>query len=83
MADLPAVDSFEMVRMIATTRIAMPQSMVRFAAGRIGLSQETQALCFMGGANSIFTGDKLLTTPNPGEDEDTQLLEKCGLEGLS
>lgn len=82
MADLPPVDSFEMVRMIATARIAMPMSMVRFAAGRVGLSQETQALCFMAGANSIFTGDKLLTTPNPGEDEDSQLLEKCGLQGL-
>ena len=83
MADLPPVDSFEMVRMIATARIAMPASMVRFAAGRIGLSEETQALCFMAGANSIFTGDKLLTTPNPGEDHDQKLLEKCGLEGLS
>lgn len=82
MADLPPVDSFEMVRMIATARIAMPKSTVRFAAGRVGLSQETQALCFMAGANSMFTGDKLLTTPNPGEDADTQLLEKCGLEGL-
>jgi len=82
MADLPPVDSFEMVRMIATARIAMPRSMVRFAAGRIGLSQETQALCFMAGANSMFTGDKLLTTPNPGEDEDSILLEKVGLEGL-
>ena len=82
MADLPPVDSFEMVRMIATARIAMPQSMVRFAAGRIGLSHETQALCFMAGANSMFTGDKLLTTPNPGEDEDSKLLEKVGLEGL-
>ena len=83
MGDLPPVDSFEMVRMIATARIAMPASMVRFAAGRVGLSQETQALCFMAGANSIFTGDKLLTTPNPGEDHDQQLLQKCGLEGLS
>jgi biotin synthase len=83
MADLPPVDSFEMVRMVATARIAMPESMVRFAAGRVGLSAETQALCFMAGANSIFTGEKLLTTPNPGEDEDSQLLEKCGLEGLS
>lgn len=83
MADLPPVDSFEMVRMIATARISMPASMVRFAAGRVGLSQETQALCFMAGANSIFTGDKLLTTPNPGEDHDQQLMEKCGLESLS
>lgn len=83
MSDLPLVDSFEMVRMIATARIAMPQSRVRFAAGRVGLSHETQALCFMGGANSIFTGDKLLTTPNPGEDEDSQLLAKVGMDGES
>jgi biotin synthase len=81
MADLPPVDSFEMVRMIATARIAMPNSRVRFAAGRIELSHETQALCFMAGANSLFTGDKLLTTPNPGEDTDAVLMEKCGLVG--
>lgn len=81
MADLPPVDSFEMVRMIATARIVMPNSRVRFAAGRVELSHETQALCFMAGANSIFTGDKLLTTPNPGEDQDEVLLNKCGLQG--
>ena len=81
MADYPPVDSFEMVRMIATARISMPTSRVRFAAGRIELSHETQALCFMAGANSIFTGEKLLTTPNPGEDMDSILLEKCGLQG--
>ncbi|PCJ56519.1 MAG: biotin synthase BioB [Candidatus Hydrogenedentota bacterium] len=80
MADLPDIDSFEMVRMIATARIAMPNSRVRFAAGRTGLAHETQALCFMAGANSIFTGDKLLTTPNPGENADAQLLKKCGLK---
>ncbi len=81
MADLPPVDSFEMVRMIATARIAMPNSRVRFAAGRVELSHETQALCFMAGANSIFTGDKLLTTPNPDENQDEVLLSKCGLQG--
>jgi biotin synthase len=81
MADLPPVDSFEMVRMIATARIAMPNSRVRFAAGRVELSHETQALCFMAGANSIFTGDKLLTTPNPNENQDEVLLSKCGLQG--
>ncbi len=79
MANLPDVDPFEMVRMVATARIAMPASVVRFAAGRTGLSQETQALCFLAGANSIFTGEKLLTTPNPGEDHDKALLEKVGL----
>jgi len=83
MADQPPVDPFEMVRMIATARIAMPGSMVRFAAGRNGLSHEVQALCFMAGANSIFTGDKLLTTPNPGEDQDTALFRKTGLKPLS
>lgn len=82
MADFPAVDPFEMVRMVATARIAMPASTVRFAAGRTGLSHEAQALCFLAGANSIFTGDKLLTTPNPGEDHDKVLLEKMGLEPL-
>ncbi|MCH8814501.1 MAG: biotin synthase BioB, partial [Chloroflexi bacterium] len=61
MADRPPVDSFEMVRMIAAARIVMPASVVRLAAGRTGMSQETQALCFLAGANSIFTGDKLLT----------------------
>ena len=79
MADLPPVDPFEMVRMVATARIAMPGSVVRFAAGRTGMSQELQALCFMAGANSIFTGEKLLTTPNPGEDHDKALLDKMGM----
>jgi biotin synthase len=82
MADLPPVDPFEMVRMIAAARIAMPASMVRFAAGRTGLSQEVQALCFMAGANSIFTGDKLLTTPNPGDDHDAALFRKTGLRPM-
>ncbi|MCH8204100.1 MAG: biotin synthase BioB [Candidatus Hydrogenedentes bacterium] len=82
MADFPDVDPFEMVRMVATARIAMPASTVRFAAGRTGLSQETQALCFLAGANSIFTGEKLLTTPNPGEDHDKALLAKVGLVPL-
>ncbi len=82
MADKPPVDPFEMVRMIATARIAMPASMVRFAAGRMGLSHEVQALCFMAGANSIFTGDRLLTTPNPGEDQDAALFRKTGLKAM-
>jgi biotin synthase len=79
LADSPEIEPLEMARMIATARIAMPASMVRFAAGRTGLSHEAQALCFMAGANSIFSGDKLLTTPNPGEDHDKRLLEKVGL----
>jgi len=83
MADLPDVNPLEMVRMIATARIAMPRSMVRFAAGRTGLSQEVQALCFLAGANSIFTGDTLLTTPNPGEDHDAALFANIGLEPMA
>lgn len=82
LGDTPPIDPFEMVRMIATARIAMPGSMVRFAAGRLGLGHEVQALCFMAGANSIFTGDKLLTTPNPGDDEDAALFRKTGLRPM-
>ncbi|MEX2016269.1 MAG: biotin synthase BioB, partial [Candidatus Hydrogenedentales bacterium] len=66
LADQPPVEALEMVRMIATARIAMPKSMVRIAAGRTGMTDEAQLLCFLAGANSIFTGDKLLTTSNPG-----------------
>ena len=82
LADRPPVDPFEMVRMIATARIAMPSSVVRLAAGRVGMSQEAQALCLLAGANSIFTGDKLLTTPNPGDAHDQALLDKIGLAPL-
>jgi biotin synthase len=78
----PPVDTFEMVRMIATARIALPTSMVRLSAGRLTMSDEAQTLCFLAGANSIFAGDKLLTTPNPGEDRDQALFEKLGLEAL-
>lgn len=78
----PPVKPLEMVRMIATARIAMPASMVRLSAGRLEMSDETQALCFLAGANSIFTGEKLLTTPNPGEDRDSALFEQLGLEAL-
>lgn len=80
--DRPPVDTFEMVRMIAVARIAMPTSMVRLSAGRLTMSDEAQTLCFLAGANSIFAGDKLLTTPNPGEDRDQALFEKLGLEAL-
>ncbi len=76
----PPVDPFEMTRMVATARIAMPASTVRLSAGRLQMSDEAQALCFLAGANSIFTGEKLLTTPNPGEDHDKKLLEKLGLQ---
>lgn len=75
----PLVPIWDMVRMIATARIVMPTSNVRLSAGRTQMSAEGQALCFMAGANSIFAGDKLLTTPNPGFDEDMQLFEILGL----
>ncbi len=77
------VDPFELVRTIATVRISMPQSIVRLAAGRTQLSDEAQALCFLAGANSIFTGEKLLTTPNPGCDHDHQLLAKLGMKPMA
>jgi len=82
LANRPKLDPIDLVRMIATTRIVLPTSMVRLSAGRTEMSMETQALCFMGGANSIFTGEKLLTTPNPGEKHDQQLLKKLGLSRL-
>jgi biotin synthase len=82
MASMPALDPMEMVRAIATARILMPTSRVRLAAGRKQLSPEAVALCFVAGANSIFVGEKLLTTPNPGPDEDEQLLETLGLKPL-
>mmetsp|Transcript_3903 Transcript_3903/g.4770 ORF Transcript_3903/g.4770 Transcript_3903/m.4770 type:complete len:427 (-) Transcript_3903:69-1349(-) len=71
----------DMVRMIATARIVMPATMVRLSAGRLEFSKEAQALMFMAGANSIFTGDTLLTTPNPEFNEDNSMFEMLGLEG--
>ncbi len=76
---LPPIDPMEFVRMIATARILLPSSRVRLSAGRTDLSREAQLLCMYVGANSIFYGDKLLTTPNPGPDEDEQLLADAGL----
>jgi len=73
------VDSFTMVRMIAAARMLMPASRVRLSAGRRSLTREAAALCFLAGANSIFVGEKLLTTPNPERDEDDQLLRDLGL----
>jgi biotin synthase len=75
-------DPLEFVRTIAVTRITMPKSVVRLSAGREDMSEETQALCFLAGANSIFYGPKLLTTPNPGRDRDMALLEKLGLRPM-
>lgn len=73
------VDIWDMVRMIATARILMPKAMVRLSAGRTEMSIAEQALCFMAGANSIFAGDKLLTTPNPSFDEDNAMFQLLGL----
>lgn len=70
---------WEMVRMIATARIVMPRAMVRLSAGRVHLAQSEQALCFMAGANSIFTGEKLLTTPNNEASKDEEMFKKLGL----
>jgi biotin synthase len=74
-----ALDSLEFVRTIAVARVAMPASVVRLSAGREDMSEETQALCFLAGANSIFYGPRLLTTPNPDRDRDLALLDKLGL----
>ena len=75
----PPVDIFELVRLIAVARIALPKARVRLAAGRARISREGQALCFFAGANSIFFGDKLLTAKNPGVDVDLALLSELGL----
>jgi biotin synthase len=80
LADQPPVDIFELVRLIAVTRIALPKARVRLAAGRTRLSREGQALCFFVGANSIFYGDKLLTAKNPTTDVDVALLRELGLQ---
>jgi biotin synthase len=76
---LPPVDPLDLVRMIATARILMPRSKVRLSAGRSELNREAQLLCLFAGANSIFYGDRLLTTSNPEEDEDADLLRVAGL----
>jgi biotin synthase len=82
LASVPALDPLEMARAIATARILMPASRVRLAAGRKQLSPEAVTLCFLAGANSIFVGEKLLTTSNPGPDEDEQLLQSLGMRPL-
>lgn len=76
------IDPIDFVRTIAVARIMMPESYVRLSAGRTGMSDETQALCFLAGANSIFVGDTLLTADNPGEDHDMKLFAKLGLSAL-
>jgi biotin synthase len=82
LAGEPALDPLEFVRTIAVARITMPRSVVRLSAGREDMSDETQALCFLAGANSIFYGSKLLTTPNPGRDHDRALLDRLGLSPI-
>jgi biotin synthase len=84
LADTPLarIDDIEFVRTIAVARITMPMSMVRLSAGRESMSEATQALCFMAGANSIFTGDRLLTAPNAGDDADAALFAKLGLKPM-
>jgi biotin synthase len=82
LANAKELDPLIMVRVIATARIVMPASRVRLAAGRRQLSQEAVALCFLAGANSIFTGEKLLTTPNPAADEDHRMLDNLGMKAM-
>jgi len=82
LAEEPALDPLEFVRTIAAARIIMPRSMVRLSAGREDMTEETQALCFLAGANSIFYGPKLLTTPNPGRDHDREMMERLGLSSM-
>ncbi len=74
------VEIWDMIRMVATSRIVMPQTQVRLSAGRMNMSREGQAMCFFAGANSIFAGDKLLTTPNPDVQEDMKMFETLGLK---
>ena len=83
LAEMPAIDPLVMVRMIAVARILMPRARVRLSAGRSELTREAQLLCMLAGANSIFYGDRLLTTPNPEEDEDRALLRDFGLDAMA
>lgn len=82
LGDSKPLDGIEFVRAIATARIIMPKSMVRLSAGREEMNDELQALCFLAGANSIFVGEELLTTPNPTEREDSQLFATLGMEAM-
>lgn len=82
MGDRPRVSVFEMVRMVATARILMPRSKVRLSAGRILMNEVEQGLCFLAGANSIFSGDKLLTTQNTGLDQDARIFQAWGLSPM-
>jgi biotin synthase len=79
LAALPPIDPIEFIRMIATARVVLPGSKIRLSAGRSELDQQSQLLCLYAGANSIFYGDKLLTTPNPEASDDLALIERAGL----
>jgi biotin synthase len=83
LAEREPVDVFDFVRIVATARILLPRAMVRLSAGRTAMSDEAQALCFLAGANSIFLGDKLLTTPNPERSKDMALFERLGLHAMA
>jgi biotin synthase len=83
LADAPDLDPLEIVRSVATARLVCPQARVRLSAGRAQMSDETQALCFVAGANSLFSGEKLLTTPNRGVDEDERLVTRLGMRFAS
>ena len=83
LGDSAPLDPIDFVRTIAVARIVMPKSFVRLSAGRSNMSDETQALCFLAGANSIFVGTKLLTTPNPQADHDTRLFERLGVAAMA
>ncbi|OAB80024.1 biotin synthase BioB [Cochleicola gelatinilyticus] len=82
MEEIEPISIWEMIRMVATTRIVMPQTQVRLSAGRTEMSREGQAMCFFAGANSIFAGDKLLTTPNPDVNEDMEMFKLLGLQPM-
>jgi len=83
LSGVDGLDPLDFVRTLAVARVMMPASRVRLSAGRAGMSEEVQALCFLAGANSIFCGETLLTTPNPSQDADTRLLERLGLKVTS
>jgi biotin synthase len=83
LASMPPVDPLDLVRMIAVARILMPRARVRLSAGRTSLSREAQMMCMFAGANSIFYGEKLLTTPNPDEEEDLSLIRDAGLTAMA
>jgi biotin synthase len=82
LAERPPASTVEMVRMIATARILMQRAMVRLSAGRLEMSEEAQLLCLLAGANSIFVGERLLTTGNPSYEQDLGLLAAAGVEPM-